>query len=72
MDKKKRWVQTHRPVVRPGYDHDITPHERRSERPLSISEPKYDKALPLKQQRLAGRSWQMNVARRHARTSVGM
>ncbi|MCK5175528.1 MAG: hypothetical protein KAR47_19185 [Planctomycetes bacterium] len=57
MDKKKRWVQTHRPVVRPGYDHDITPHEHRPERPISTSPPKYDKDLPLKQRRFVGRNW---------------
>ncbi len=28
MDKQKKHIMTKRPIVRPGLDHDRTPHER--------------------------------------------
>lgn len=28
MDKRKKHIMTKRPIVRPGLDHDRTPHER--------------------------------------------
>lgn len=36
MDKRKRHIMNKRPVVRPGLDHDRTPHERTSPSPQDI------------------------------------